>query len=241
MGDDGRRGRERDVSLEQLTAEAAAAARTRRGLIGASALLLVLVVIAGLVARRFHGSGNTVPPREQHTIDSLRDRKPAFDSAAAAGRLQVIHDTVRAVVYRSVVKRVLVAAAADRTIADSLTQLAARATTAADSATRYHAALDARTREADSLRVAVAFSDSAWQSERDARIGLGLLYGADTLRRVALEQLNVRLAHDVATAGQCRILWVAACPSRKEVFIGGTLLGAAAKVAWDHSKKGSSP
>jgi hypothetical protein len=235
MGNDG----EREVSLEQLAAEAEAAARTRRGLIGAGVGLLVLVIIAVAIARRFHDSGNVVPQREQHTIDSLHDRKPGFDSAAAAGRLQVIHDTVRSVVYRTEVKRVMVAAAADRTIADSLTQLAARATTAADSATQYHAALDVRTREADSLRVAVAFSDSAWQYERDARIGLGILYAADTLRRVALEQLNVRLAHDVVTAGQCRILWVAACPSRKQALIGGTLLGAAAKYAWDHSHRSS--
>jgi hypothetical protein len=212
------------VTLQSLVEEGKVMARARAAIIVVGAVL----IIAGLaVFKACRDPGNAIPEKEQHTIDSLKAAKPGFNRTADSIRAVVVTDTVRSVVYRTKVERVLVAAATDRTLADSLSRLASIATTAADSATRYHAALDVRTREADSLRLAVVFADSAWKSERAAVAGLQILYGADTLRRVAVEQLNARLVADVKTAGQCRVLRVMACPSRGVAFLGGAVLAGA--------------
>lgn len=200
---------------------------TARGLaIGGSAAIVVLVLVMIWYSHRT-STQPTIPPRTQRSIDSLSITRPTFDSLQAAGRLAVVHDTVVSVVYRTKVVQVLGHADSAHVRADSLATVAATATDSA--AIRWHRAYDARTMEADSLRRAVALSDSAWQHERDAYTGMRLLYANDTLRRVATEKVNKDLVTAIGKLQQpCRLLPFIPCPSRLVTAIGAATIGAVA-------------
>lgn len=185
------------------------------------------VAVALVVMVWYHHRSSTapkIPPKTQRSIDSLSITKPTFDSMQAAGRLAVVHDTVISVVYRTKVERVAVAAAKIGVVADSLAVVAARA---GDSSVVWHAAYTARTREADSLMVALAASDSAWMSERRALTEMSTLYARDTLRRHATEKVNEELVTAIGKLQQpCRILPFVPCPSRLVTAAGSAAVAA---------------
>lgn len=187
------------------------------------AVALVLVVMVWYYRRS--STVSLIPPRTQRSLDSLAITKPTFDSAQAAQRLAVVHDTVVSIVYRTKVERVMVHADAEHARADSLAVVAAAATDSA--ATLWHRAYDVRTSEADSLRHALVLSDSAWQHERDAYTGMRLLYQNDTLRRHAVEKVNTELTVAIGKLQQpCRLLPFIPCPSRTVTAIGSLAIGA---------------
>lgn len=196
---------------------------TRALTIGGVVAGVVLIVMVWYSRRT--STAPKIPPRTQRSLDSLSITKPTFDSTQAAGRRAVIHDTVVSVVYRTRVEQVVSHANVAHARADSLAAVARVATDSA--ATLWHRAYDVRTSEADSLRRALAFSDSAWQYQRDAYTGMRLLYQQDTLRRVAIERVNRELVTAIGKLQQpCRILPFVPCPSRVLTAIGSAAIGA---------------
>ncbi len=208
--------------LSTLTTEAKAVARSRAVLIIGVAIVAVFIV---LTLRACRSSGNPIPKADAHTIDSLADAKPAFTRTTDSIRTVIVHDTIVTTRTNRVAETLRASAVVEGRRADSLAALAREH---ADSARLWRAAYEERTTEADTLKAALVAKDSALVATRDALTGMTLLYRADTARRVALEQLNARLANDVKTAGQCRILFLAACPSRVLSFVGGAALAGAA-------------
>lgn len=172
-----------------------------------------------------------VPRREQRTIDSLAITKPEY--TARRDTLVRVETTfvARAETHSRESARLERVAAVATARADSLEIRALRADSieraAQDSSTAaslWHATADARKLEADTLRVAFARKDSAYQSERKARLAAGLRAVNAELRLDASEDLSRRLARDVAKAGQCRVLFVVRCLNRKETAIAAAVL-----------------
>ena len=67
-------------------------------------------------------------------------------------------------------------------------------------------------------------------SEREARLEADARADTEHDRRVAVERLNASLAHDLARASECRLLWLR-CPPRVVVGLLGLGTGAALTVA----------
>lgn len=195
-----------------------------------------VIIITIFALRSCHTTpGPKIPERTQREIDSLANAKPAFEHVRDSIIRIVVHDTIRATIVDRAAERTRVVAAQAEHRADSLATMA-RAHT--DSAILWRQAYDARTVEADTLRLAVAQKDSALRYERDARVGLSLLYGADTLRRVAVERVNADLVKAIKRLEQpCRIIGPIPCPSRTVTAI---VVGSAAAVAgWEVGRRGT--
>jgi hypothetical protein len=185
-----------------------------------------------------------IDPKTQKSIDSLDATKPGFEKTKDSVITIVRHDTIFAKAVNGSAERSKASAAATGRLADSLAAVARLAKTAADSAARWHAAYDERTKERDTLLVTVAKKDSVIRYERDARIGLGILYGADTLRRIAIEKVNEGLKKDINKLQQpCTVpgtFGKVPCPSRTVTMVVSVLgvLGVqeAAKIAQKSTK-----
>jgi hypothetical protein len=185
----------------------------------------VTVVIIGvfLLVRGCHREPSVpddkLSPEAKKIIRMLDSTAADWRREADSLRTVVVHDTVRAVSFRTIEDRTKVSAAVAERLADSLSRTAS-------SAEEWHAAHDARKAEADTLKLALVAADSVADAERHARVALGIAYGADTLRRVALERLTSDLR---TTIGQlekpCRIVWKLGCPSRTTTAGAGLLLG----------------
>lgn len=138
--------------------------------------------------------------------DSLRATAPAF------------HDSTRAIAHRETVyvekaskhgtRASLAQARAEgfQRAADSIAQLTATLTTASDSAETWKSAYDARTIEADSLRLAATEFEHAFSAERDARMLADRRADAEAARRESFERLAGSLEQDLARANRRR--WV---------------------------------
>lgn len=184
-------------------------------------LLLVSVLVLSMMTCQYRKSG--LKPATLRTIDSLAITQPAFDSSQLLR--QQVEDThvAAALELARITARLTAVAAQQRRIADSLASLQ-----------QWQAAYNARTREADSLRVAV---DSA--TARATRLSSALA-AADAratderLRRLAVEGLNKRLQNDALDAANCRVAYVIPCVTRTQTFVVGAVLGAAGAYAVLH-------
>lgn len=88
-------------------------------------------------------------------------------------------------------------------------------------------AYEERSREAEALRVESAKKDSVLVLERRAAELNGNRADRAEARVEALEALNQRILDDVAKAERgCQILGIVRCPTRKEAFVVGAVLGA---------------
>jgi hypothetical protein len=122
--------------------------------------------------------------------------------------------------------------------ADTLQKVAIVALTAADSARAWHAAYDARTHEAEQLRLENTQKDSSLAIARlQATVAdsASLIWAGHAARSDTLIAELLPLAQQ---RDRCKILWVVNCPSRKAVAIGGAVLGAAAVVVGEKALKG---
>lgn len=196
-------------------------------------LLFISAALLVLAIAFCRPTPNPIPPREQHSIDSLAITRSVFDSGQ---RARAKAETV----YVAQSSRKAAVAEATHAATDSLREAAivlqARAEAARDTSSAWRSAALAWHQTADS---AIARGDtlaSALQDERSARTLADQQVTAERARRMAVEDLNSRLARDVRTAGQCRILWVASCPSRKAVLVGGVLVGVVGKYVADRQR-----
>jgi hypothetical protein len=189
-------------------------------MIGGGTLLAALII--GLLVFGHCGSDNRakpkIDPETQALIDSLKTTRPAFDKTRDSIITIVRHDTIFAKATNASAERSRANAVAAGHVADSLAVAARVAKDAADSAAKWQLAYNERTRERDTLLITIVKKDSVIRYERDARLGLGLLYGADTLRRKRTEVANERLVADIAKLEQpCRVpgtFGKVPCPSR---------------------------
>lgn len=118
-------------------------------------------------------------------------------------------------------------AAVEKHRADSLADVAAKAETARDSAIAWQSAYLARSAEADSLEAAQVHSaaELALATKREATKDSTIeILTSATKRKDALIAQLLPLA---SQSDRCRILWVAKCPTRTQVFVGGAIIGAA--------------
>jgi hypothetical protein len=192
-------------------------------------LLALGVILVLWMGRCSPTPGPKIDPKTQHSLDSLALTAQQFKAQRDSLLLHVKHDTILSITYQhdaavanQAAERSRANAVAAGKRADALAQEAAAARTAADSATKYHAALDERTRERDTLLVTVTQKDSAYRAqlaatakEHSAFVNLSTAYGADTSRRVALERVNAGLVADIARLQQpCKLIGPVPCPSR---------------------------
>lgn len=191
--------------------------------IGIGGGILTLLMIAVL---SWPKHANT-PAKDQQTLDSLKITAPIF---RAQQDTLVLRETsyVRRVdtLVRYADRLSAVATIIHRT-ADSLAVIAQHST---DSAHVWHAAYDARTMEADTLRKALVESRDAVETERRARLLADTRANAATQRLTVTEDLNAKLANDIRSASECKFLWMR-CPSRPAVLAAGALVGAGAMYA----------
>jgi hypothetical protein len=192
--------------------------------------VVIIIVLAGYVMKSCQhpsGPGAKIPVATQRTLDSLDITRPAFTRATDSIITLVIHDTVQSTQFQAAARRAAQSASVAQRRADSL---ASDAATAHDSATAWHSAYAARTEEASQLRVVIANDSAALAREISARQHLATLYGADTLRRIAIEKVNSDLRSAIARLEQpCRLIGPIRCPSRITVAVlagvGGAVAG----------------
>lgn len=177
---------------------------------------------------------NPIPPKEQTTIDSMAATKPHFDSTRHG-----VVDSARKVVTRIVHDSA--AAVRARAEADQYRRLADSALAVAraqhDTTSAAFVAAENATKEAEQLRASNDTLTHRLSESKQTILALTEQVGRDSSRLAASENLDARLARDVKTAGQCRILPFVACPSRKVVAVGGVLVGVVAKSLYDQRKR----
>jgi hypothetical protein len=191
---------------------------------------IVLAAIILLVVKSCHAPPPNPLPAviaakvEQHAIASAVDSSELRRLATVAAKALATKDSALRIAKASEVLAVL-----EHRRADSLAALAVVAPTAHDSAADYHAAYDARTVEADSLRSTIHEQDAALQA-------LAVVVAAKDSSLTRLSQHAARADSIVASAvaalrvsdPPCRLARFFACPSRSATAIGGTILGAVA-------------
>lgn len=201
----------------------------RLALGGAALLAIGLGVLLAFQSCRDSDPGPKIPPAVERRIDSMAITKPAFDSTQAAGRAEVGKDTTAALLARVRAARVRDSALFAQRLADSLGAAAARAQTSDSAAVAWMLAYEARSEEAARLRVSNDSLESAYRSERSARLTLSVLYAKDTLRRNATEKINADLREAITRLERpCRIVGPIPCPNRTVSALLGAAAGAAA-------------
>lgn len=196
------------------------------GIGGLMGLVIVVLVVGYMLKSCNSPKDNTpkLPPAVVRTIDSLDRTKPEFDRSQDSLRHALERDTIRANAYKVAADAFSGRIRAARRLADSLAGQA-RTTNAPDSGWRR--AYEERTVEAEGLRSSLAQTDSAYRSERDARITLGAAYGADTLRRIAVEKLNAGLRKAIDDLERpCKFARFISCPSRTTTAVVSAIVGA---------------
>lgn len=167
-----------------------------------------------------------IPPAVQRSLDSLtttaeRDRSVRDSLTRAVA--------VREAIAASATERARgreAAARLARALADPLAGEAARIDSSAGVVVEaWRRAYDARTLEADSLRVALREQEAAADLFRQAALDLRAELGRTAERLAHSERVNRDLAAAVERAGRCRVLLGIPCPSRGQAFVGGLLVG----------------
>lgn len=199
---------------------------TRKALPYAVLMVAVIALAIGYLFKSCsRDPGEKIPARVTKTIDSLDRTAPGFDSSQKANITRVIHDTIQSTHFQEAARNAEGRARLAQSRADSMALVAS---TAADSATAWRGAYEARTREAEELRVSVAQKDSALARERGALLHLSDAYRADTLRRIAIESVNRDLRIAIARLEvPCRIIGPLRCPSRTTTAVLSAITGAA--------------
>jgi hypothetical protein len=181
-------------------------------------LILVLTVVVWLKP-----TPRPIPAREQTSLDSLMATAPAFQ---AQRETLVVRETTY--VTRST-ERARQAAIAEL-IADSLRTIAETLQRAAeaqgDTAAAWRRIADVRRVETDSLRAANRSLDEALADQTVARGSADARATAAEQRLAATDDLAQRLANDIKR-GDCRVLVVFNCPSRRATLAIGLVGGAA--------------
>lgn len=190
------------------------------------ALLLLAIVIGSVATCQYRKKG--VSEQSQKTIDSLAATQPAFDSTQLVSRRTEATHVATALTHQTTVTRATSAANRERISADSLARVAI---TAVNDAIKWRDAYFARTREADSLRVALGAATGRADEERAARMEADRRASLDSSRNVALQKLALGLERDANKAANCRVALVLPCITRTQAFVGGAVLGAVGAVA----------
>jgi len=165
-------------------------------------VLFGVLIVVGL--SQLQGGGQSEATRALG--DSLTVTRPAFvDSTRAHAQRETVYV---ALADKQATRAALAAGRAEglQRAADSLATLVAVATTATDSITALVRAYGTRTEEADTLRLAYRRADSAFASERSARLEADARADANAGRLAATERLNVSLTTDLAKATRKRWL-----------------------------------
>lgn len=193
----------------------------------AAALAIVGVFLLG---RSCAPDPAALPARTQARVTEYHVRSTIDSSGIRTQRALERKDSVTAAAARIQIAAGAVKIRELRAAADTLAMMAVHA---ADSATAWHAAYDARSLEADSLRSAGVQKDSVititmhgWRAADSAfAIQAGQLARSDTL---IAELLPLAQRRD-----HCSILFgTIKCPTRKQAFVGGVItFFAAAAVA----------
>lgn len=201
-------------------------------LVGVVAFLLTAGIAYILYIRFMPGepTGSNFTPSEQKAIDSLAAAKPGFVKKQDSLRTLVIHDTSESTRLQEAARRSQATAERFQVRADSLA-LAARISK--DSAASWRLAYEARTAEAQTLRVTIAEKDSTIATERSARVKLSIMLAEDSLRRVKVEQLNEDLQKTVKELVKPCKIGPVPCPPRKVIAATAFLLG---KISENHKK-----
>jgi hypothetical protein len=164
---------------------------------------------------------NVIPAREQFSIDSGKVTKPAFDStqhaaiqSATTVITKIVHDSGAVVAARAEADQL-------RHVADSALAVARQLH---DTSSAAFVAAENATKEADRLRASNELLAADLHVAKDTIVALVQQIRRDSTRQHATDDLNARLARDVKTAGQCRILPFVACPSRLVVAAAAVLV-----------------
>jgi hypothetical protein len=199
---------------------------TRKALPYAVLMVAVIALAIGYLFKSCQRDpGEKIPAHTAKTIDSLDRTARGFDSSQKIIITRVVHDTVQSNRLQETARSAEGRARVAQSRADSLARVAS---TSADSATAWRGAYEARSREAEELRVSVIQKDSALVHERSALLHLSEAYGADTLRRIAIESVNrdLRLAIERLEV-PCRVIGPVRCPGRVAVAVASAIAGAA--------------
>lgn len=178
-----------------------------------------------------------LPPDVAHRQDSLVATKPHADSVIQAGRDSAALHQHRSQAAAGRAQGQVAASARERALADSLTRVAADAKDAADSATHYRLALEARTAERDRLLAAHAEDSTALVEAHAANGRLRASLDTAEDRRAALERQNRDLAKAIKQAEKgCRVAFgLISCPTRTEAFLAGVAGGAILDAVIQHN------
>lgn len=190
----------------------------------AIALVLVLFVVVWLKPKP-----QPIPDRERTSIDSLAATQPHFDTV----RIERVR-TETLYVRRSsqeALRAIGATHVADslRRVADELTRAAA---TSDERSSRWFEVAEVRKVENDSLRSANTSLSYALTDATTARVAASERADAAGQRLAATADLSRRLATDVKR-GDCRVLVVLSCPSRRATLAIGLTGGAIAAIAID--------
>lgn len=196
---------------------------------GALAALLIILLAVVVWLRP---TPQPIPPREQASIDSLAATQPHYDT--------VYRERVR-VETLSVVRSAQDARQATNTlrVADSLHRVADEAQQAAQTAgersERWYQVAEVRRVENDSLRSTITLLDTALSQQMTARIAASERATAAEQRLAATANLADRLTNDLKH-GDCRVLYLLNCPSRRVSAVGGAVVAIAAEELWRRRK-----
>jgi hypothetical protein len=192
-------------------------------------LVIIALAVALVMSQCRSPEKPKIPPQDQAALDKQASTLPAFNKTQDSGNVIIKHDTIFAKATNASANQSKANAAKLEAAADSIARLAVLATTAADSARKYHQAFDERGLAIDSLHTAIVKKDSAIQYWHDAFTGKQFLYTADSARRVAAEDLTGRLKKDIDKLQQpCKVIGPIPCPSR---IVASTLSGIAGVLA----------
>jgi hypothetical protein len=200
------------------------------------AQLIAAAVVAGaaivIVFAFCRSSPTPLPEKERASSDSLHATRPDY---------QATRDTlvVRETTYVHASTQDRARAAIAEHVADSLRDLSRRWQDAAiaqgDTVSRWYDIARVEQREADSLRSANAELHHATTNDTAAMHAADLRADAAERRLAATDDLRLRLERDLKAASPpCRIAHFFGCPSRKAVFLGGVVLGAAGTYVVTH-------
>lgn len=174
----------------------------------------VLIVVLAIVVW-LRPAPNPIPDREHTTLDSLAATAPIY---TAQRETVFVRETTFVRQSNAKAAQSLIAA---RT-ADSLRQVAIglerAAQAAGDSSSRWFRVADVRRVENDSLRSANAGLSAALVDLSAARLAADDRATAAERRLAATSDLADRLARDLKH-GDCRVLFVLNCPSRRGVAV----------------------
>lgn len=191
--------------------------------------VIIAALAVGLVLKSCQRSpdpANKIPPSLAKTLDSLDVTKPTFEGRRDSVLRVVTIDTAAAARAQRLAKASRDSAEGFRKRADSL---AALASVYADSTFIWRQAYEARTEEAEQLRRSIDSTESALQSERNARASILTSWRESEARRAELERANAGLRTAIAQLEKpCRILGPIPCPSRTVSAVGGVVIGVVA-------------